>query len=117
MKRPWEVWAVIVFQLLFALCASSVLAYRVLGIDFDFGLLSYRVFNITISLTIIAYLVFALLKGKRLALVFALVFSAFHFVEGIIISFWLKVVIHGFVLLVIGAYFIRKKSILLGESA
>ena len=50
------VWMIIILEVLFGLCALSVLAYRWLGIAFDFGLFSYRVFNIVVSLGIKTYI-------------------------------------------------------------
>jgi len=114
MKQKLEIWSIVVLEILFGLCALSVLLYRFLGIAFDFGWASYRVFNILISLLLIIYLVYALLKSRKYALVLALLFSLFHFIEGIFIDFLLKTIIHGLVLVVIGIYYYRYKKITLG---
>jgi len=113
MKRKPEIWAVIVFEILFVLCAISVLLYRFLGIAFDFAWLSYRVFNIGFSIIFIFYLVYALLKSYKYTLVLVLIFSLFHFIEGIFIDFLIKTIIHGLVLVAIGIYYYRHKTILL----
>jgi len=115
MKQKLEIWAIIVLEILFGLCALSVILYRILGIAFDFGFLSYRVFNIVFSILFIIYLVYALLKSHKYALILALLFSAFHFIEGILIGFWIKTVVHGFVIVAIGVYFYRHKTVLLKE--
>ena len=79
MRRKPEIWIIVILELLFAVCALSVLLYRYFGIAFDFAWLSYRVLNISISLGLIAYLTYALLKPNRHALVLAFFFSLFHF--------------------------------------
>lgn len=113
MKRKPEIWAVIVLETLFVLCALSVILYRYLGIAFDFAWLSYRVFNITFSIFFIFYLVYALFTLQKYALVLASLFSLFHFIEGVFINFYAKTIIHGLVLVAIGIYYYRHKTILL----
>jgi len=115
MKRKPEIWSIVMLEILFGLCALSVLLYRFLGIAFDFGWASYRVFNILISLLFIIYLVYALLKSRKYALVLTLCFSLFHFIEGIFISFFTKTALHGLILAVIGIYYCRHKTLLLGK--
>ena len=115
MKLKPEIWSIVVLQILFGLCALSVLLYRFLGIAFDFGLLSYRVFNITFSVLFIIYLAYVLLKSRRYALLLALFFSLFHFIEGIFISFFTKTALHGLILVGIGIYYYRHKTLLLGK--
>ena len=115
MKRKPEIWGVIALELAFALCALSVLLYRYLGIAFDFAWFSYRVFNISFSIVFIFYLVYALLKSQKYALILASLFSLFHFVEGIFIKFWLKTIIHGLILIIVGIYYYRYKKILVSE--
>jgi len=115
MKNKFEIWSIIILNILFALCASSVILYRIMGWAFDFGMFSYRVFNILFSLVFMVYLIYALLKSKRYAIVLATVFSLLHFIEGLIISFWLKAIIHGLILAVVGIYYFRHKTIILGD--
>jgi len=115
MKHKPEIWTIVVLEILFGLCALSVLLYRFLGIAFDFGWLSYRVFNIAFSILFIIYLVYALLKSYKYALILTLLFSFFHFIEGMFISFWTKTAIHGLVLAVIGIYYYRHKTLRLGK--
>jgi len=114
MKNKVEIWSVIVLEILFGLCALSVLLFRVMGWAYDFGPFSYRVFNIVLSLLFMVYLVYALLKSQEFALILAGVFSLFHFIEGIIIIFWYKTIIHALVLVVVGIYYLRHKTLRLG---
>lgn len=95
--KRWQTATLIVLQLLFAACATSVLVYRAQGwapevIDFEW--LSYRAFNIYVSLALIGFLVWALLHRHRLALPLLAAFSLFHLIDGVIIAFWSKAVIH-----------------------
>jgi len=113
MKRKPEIWIIVILEALFALCATSVLVYRAIGRAFDFPWISYRVFNIVISIAFIVYLIYAMLHNRRKTLVFAAWFSLFHFIEGIIISFWFKVVIHAGILITLVWYYIRYKTLTL----
>ena len=115
MKRSPEIWAIIILNIAFALCATSVILYRILGIAFDFGFLSYRVINIVFSISFIGYLVYGLLKSHKNILILVSLFSLFHFIEGIIIVFWLKTIIHFLILVVVGVYYYRHKTIILGK--
>ena len=115
MKRKPEIWAVIVLEVLFVLCALSVLLYRFLGIAFDFGWLSYRVFNIGFSIIFSFYLVYALLKSQKYALVLVLFFSLFHFIEGIFIDFYIKTFIHGLVLVAVAIHYYRHKTLFVSK--
>ncbi len=100
MVKNWERWALIVLETLYVLCAISVILYRMRGI-FDFDLFSYRSFNIVISILIGLYIIYALfIRSEKYLYPIVVLFSLFHFVEGIIISFWYKVVIHLMILLI-----------------
>lgn len=110
--KRWHTATLIVLQLLFAACATSVLIYRALGWApevFDFGWLSYRASNIYISLAVVGYLVWGLLCGHRHVLPVLAVFSLFHLVEGVIIAFSSKAVIHLITLIVL-AWIVFEKS-------
>ncbi len=111
MKNKWMIWSITGLESLFALCAGSVLVYRVLGIAFDFGLFSYRVANIIISLLLIVYIINGLFKRSKNILTWVLTFSVFHLIEGVIIGFWFKVVIHALILIVVGIYYMQNKSL------
>jgi len=113
MNRKPEIWTIIAFETLFVLCAISVIVYRILGIAFDFGFLSYRVFNIAFSILFIFYLIYALLKSYKYTMILVLLFSLFHFVEGIFINFWFKTIIHGFILVSLGVYYYRHKTLVM----
>jgi len=113
MKKNWMIWSVATLESLFALCAGSVLVYRVLGIAFDFGLFSYRVANIVISLLLIIYIINGLFKRSKNILTWVIAFSTFHLIEGVIIGFWFKVVIHALILLVIGIHYLRQRNLTL----
>lgn len=94
--QRWQTMTLVVLQLLFAACATSVLVYRARGWApevIDFGWLSYRGFNIYVSLLVIGYLVYGLLGRHRHALPLLAVFSIFHLVEGVIVAFWTKAAI------------------------
>jgi hypothetical protein len=111
--KRWQTATLIALQLLFAACATSVLVYRVRGWApelFDFGWLSYRALNIYISLAVIGYLVWGLLRGYRHVLPLLAVFSLFHLVEGVIIAFMTKAVIHLITLIVL-AWTVSDKSV------
>jgi hypothetical protein len=111
--KPWQTATLIALQLLFAACATSVLVYRARGWApqvFDFGWLSYRALNIYISLALIGYLVWGLLRGYRHALPLLAVFSLFHLVEGVIIGFLSKALIHLITLIVI-AWVVSDRSV------
>jgi lysylphosphatidylglycerol synthetase-like protein (DUF2156 family) len=108
----WQTATLTALQLLFAACATSVLVYRARGWApevFDFGWLSYRALNIYVSLAVIGYLVWGLLRGYRHVLALLAIFSLFHLVEGVIIGFLSKAVIHLMTLLML-AWIVLKKS-------
>lgn len=110
--KRWQAVSLIGLQLLFAACATSVLFYRAQGWApdvIDFGWLSYRAFNIYVSLAIIGYLVWGLLRGYRHVLLLLAAFSLFHLVEGALIAFWTKAVIH-LVTLIILAWIVHEKG-------
>jgi len=110
MRRKKEIWAIISLEVLFGLCALSVLVYRILGLAFNFNFLSYRVFNILISLIIIGYIVRGLLSSKRGIMLVVVIFSLFHLIEGLIIQFYFKAVIHFLILGVVVWMFLRIKK-------
>ncbi len=116
--QRWQTVTLIVLQLMFAVCATSVLVYRAQGWApevIDFGWLSYRAFNIYVSLPIIGYLVWGLLRRHRHVLPLLAAFSLFHLVEGAVIAFWTKAVIH-LVTLVILAWIVYEKGRLFAAS-
>jgi hypothetical protein len=115
MKNRWEIWSIIVLESLFGLCAASVIVYRVLGIAFDFDFLSYRVANISVSILLVVYLVFALLQSRKNTLIWVAIFSLFHLIEGVIIHFWFKVVIHALILVIVGVYYYRRRVLIMGN--
>ncbi len=100
MTRQWENWSLMILEALFALCAASVVVYKLLGI-FDFAFLSYRFFNIVVSIAICAYIIRALLKSDPRVYGIIAVFALFHFTEGLIIGFWYKTIIHCVILLIL----------------
>ena len=102
----------IFLELLFVACAIGVVLYKIWGI-FDFGFISYRFFNIVLSIIFIGYLIYGLAKAHKNILTLVTLFSLFHFIEGIIITFWFKVVIHLAILLVVGGYYLKHKTLLL----
>lgn len=107
----WEMMTLIILQLVFASCAASVLLYRAEGWApevINFGWLSYRAFNIYISLALIAFLIFGLLRRYSYALPLLGAFSLFHMIEGLLIGFWAKAVIHALTLLVLVWIFYRQ---------
>jgi len=110
MKKRWEIWIIIALEVLFALCAASVIAYRFLGIAFEFNIFSYRMANITISIALISYFVFSLYRLRKNILIWVSVFSLFHIIEGVLIHFWFKVVIHALILLIVSIYYTRRPS-------
>ena len=111
-----ELWSIVILETLFGLCATSVVIYQVTGrFDFGFGFISYRFLNIAFSVLFIVYLIHRLIKAQKNILIFITLFSFFHFIEGVLISFWLKVVIHLMILLIVGQYFYRNKTIMLKE--
>ncbi len=113
-----ERWSLIILEVLFGLCALSVIVYQFTGrFDFGFGVISYRVFNIVISLVVIAYIIYGLLKSKHHVLTVVGIFSLFHFAEGIIITFWYKVVIHLFILMIVCWHYFRYRTIKLETPA
>lgn len=92
----WQTIALIVLQLLFAACASSVLYYRAHGLAPDvihFGWLSYRAFNIYVSLALVGYFVFGLVNHHRHVVALLALFMVFHLVEGLVIGFWTKAIL------------------------
>jgi len=111
MQQRIYIWSILILEVSFGLCASSVIAYRVLGIAFDFSFLSYRVANIVLSIGLIIYLVNGLLKQSKQILWWVLWFSAFHLIEGIIIHFWFKVAIHGAILVIVGIYYLQHRTL------
>ncbi len=116
-KIRYEIRSLIILEILFGLCALSVLAYQFLGrFDFGFGVISYRFINIIFSLLFIVYLIIRLLKAQQNVLILVALFSLFHFIEGIFIHFWFKVVIHLMILIVVGYHYYRHKTILLKKS-
>lgn len=113
--RRWQVVTLIFLQLLFAACATSVLVYRAQGWApevIDFGWLSYRAFNIYFSLFIIAYLVWGLLCRHRYTLFLLTIFSLFHLVDGGLIGFWTKSVVHLATLIILAWIFYRQRQFL-----
>ncbi len=113
-KIRYEILAIIILEVLFGLCALSVLAYQFFGrFDFGFGVISYRFFNITFSLMFMSYLIFGLLKEQQDILILVTLFSLFHLIEGIVIHFWFKVVIHLLILIVVGYHYYRHQTLLL----
>jgi len=93
----WQLVTLLALQLLFAACMASVLVYNARGWApevIDFGWLSYRAFNIYVSLLVVGYLVWGLPRRHRYALPLLAAFALFHMVEGIVIAFWAKSVIH-----------------------
>jgi len=101
----WQAATLIGLQLLFAACMASVVLYRAQGWApevINFGWLSYRTFNIFVSILIVGYLVWGLLRRDRYVLPLLAAFSLFHAIEGVIIGFWAKAVIHLATLLVLG---------------
>lgn len=92
----WQITALIISQLLFAACASSVLLYNARGWAPDvinFGWLSYRALNIYVSLALIAYIIFGLLHRHAYTVVLLAAFVLFHLVEGAVIGFWAKAIL------------------------
>ncbi len=110
------IWSLVLLEALYAVCALGIIAYRVMG-RFDvvprFGLISYRTFNLVVSLLIVVYLIRALLKSQTNVLVLVTLFSLFHFVEGIIIHFWYKVVIHFVILILVAYHYFRHRMLAL----
>lgn len=101
--KRWQLVSLIILQVTFAACASSVLIYNAFEwapdvIAFEWG--SYRAFNIYISILIVAALVWGLITRVPVTLPIIMVFASFHLVEGLIISFWSKAILH-FITLII----------------
>lgn len=112
-----SLWGLIVLEILFGMCAISVVIYQVTGrFDFGFGFLSYRFFNIVISVLLVCYIIYGLLKAHKNILLLVSIFSLFHFVEGVFIYFWFKVVIHFLILLICGYYYLKNKTLHLEKS-
>ncbi len=109
MVKRWEIRSLIDLESLFAVCAASVLVYKLLGI-FDFGFLTYRFFNIAVSIGICIYIIYALLRLDKYVYVVITLFSLFHFIEGIIIHFWYKAIIHLMILLIMTWIYYRTKT-------
>lgn len=107
------IWPMAALETLFILCALSVVAYRVQEIAFDFAFWSYRSINIALSVLVASYLAYALLKSYRHALVLTLLFGVFHFVDGALTHLWVKAVIHGLILLLIGGYYYSRRTLAL----
>jgi len=83
----------ILLQLLFAACATSVLLYNLFGwapavIDFGWG--SYRALNIDASLVLVAVIVIALLRQTHWGVPLLAGFALFPGIEGVVIGFWGK---------------------------
>jgi hypothetical protein len=115
---PWQLAAVLVLQGLFAACATSVLVYRALGVApevIDFGWLSYRTFNIAGSILLVAYIAWGLLRDHRHIYTITAAFSLFHLIEGAVIGFWIKAVLHLLVLLVLAPAAYRRLGSAGGE--
>ena len=111
-----ERWGLISLEVLFGLCALSVIVYQFTGrFDFGFGIFSYRVFNIGLSLAVIVYIIHGLLKSKPAILTIITIFSLFHFAEGLIILFWYKVVIHFLILMIVLWHYYQYKTIKLED--
>jgi len=107
-----ERWSLIFLEVLFGLCALSVIVYQFTGrFDFGFGIFSYRFFNIAISLAVVAYIVFGLLKSRPHVLTIVVIFSLFHLTEGLIISFLTKSAIHLLILSIVGWHYYRNKTL------
>lgn len=101
----WPLRVVILLQALFAACAVSVLAYRAAGRApnlIHFGWLSYRAWNIYLSLLLVAYFVVALRRALPYTVPLLAAFSVFHLVDGVLIGFWTKAVLHALTLLILG---------------
>jgi len=112
-----SLWGLVVLEILFGLCATSVVIYQVTGrFDFGFGFLSYRFFNIAISVLLVGYIIYGLFKAHKNILLLVSIFSLFHFVEGVFIQFWFKVVIHFLILLICGHYYLKSKTLHLEKS-
>jgi len=95
--KRWQIVTLIVLQLLFAACATSVLIYNAKAWApevIDFGWWSYRAFNIYGSLGIIGYLCWGLYRRYTHVLPLLAAFALFHLLEGMVIAFWSKAVIH-----------------------
>ncbi len=117
--KQWKTATLIGLQLLFAACATSVLVYRAQGWApeaINFGWLSYRAFNIYVSLALIGYLVWALLRRHRLALPLLAAFSLFHLIDGAIIGFWTKAIIHLLTLILL-AWIVFERRLRLAPTA
>lgn len=101
----WPLRTVILLQLLFAACASSVLAYRATGRApelIHFGWLSYRAWNIYLSLLLVAWFIIALRRAIPYTVPLLAAFSLFHLVDGPLIGFWTKAVLQAISLTVLG---------------
>jgi hypothetical protein len=110
--KRWQTVTLIILQLLFAACAASVLIYNALAWApkvIDFRWLSYRAFNIYASLALIAYIVRELARREISILPALAVFALFHLIEGIIVAFWSKAVIH-FATLILLAWFVYERK-------
>ena len=109
MKSRWETWSIITLELLFALCAASVVGYKMAGI-FEFEYLSYRFFNIVASILIVCLIAWALLRSERQMYLYPVIalFSLFHLIEGVMIGFWYKVIIHFLILLIVAWMYLRQ---------
>ena len=113
-----ERWSLISLVLLFGLCALSVIVYQFTGrFDFGFGVISYRFFNIVISLVVIVYIIVGLLQSRQHVLTIVAIFSLFHFIEGLVISFWIKAVIHLIILTIVCWHYFRYRTIKLETPA
>lgn len=102
--RGWSLWALITLQLLFAACATSVLIYR--AADWapeiiHFGWLSFRAWNIYLSLVMVFFLVWALWRTKPWSVPLLAAFSLFHLVDGLLIGFWTKSLLHALTLFIL----------------
>ena len=111
--KRWQLLSLIILQVMFAACASSVLVYNAFGwapdvISFEWS--SYRAFNIYISILIVAALIWGLLARTSIIMPVIMVFASFHLMEGVIISFWSKAVIHFITLLISANILIREKQ-------
>ncbi len=117
--KRWQTATLIVLHILLAAFATSVLVYRAQGWApeaIDFGWLSYRAFNIYVSLALISFLVWALLRRHRLALPLLAAFTLFHLIDGVIIGFWTKAIIH-LVTLILMAWVVYERRLHLAPTS
>jgi len=112
----WQRLTLIVLQLIFVACASSVLTYRALGWASEvisFGWASYRAFNIYISIALVAYFVIGLLRTRQHPYFVAALtlFVVFHLVEGLFTGFWAKAILQLMAIGVLSWRVLRHRSV------